>query len=81
MELQVRLTVGLRQSLDLGQLGVALRSGQGAPISAGLRREGLPAGQGGVVAVAVMGGGGRSVMAGWPVSGRAARGGDDGGRV
>lgn len=81
LELHLKLAVGLRRRLSLGQLGVALWSGQGAPVGAGLRRNGLSTRQGGVVVVAVVGGGGGSVMAGRPVSGHAARGGDDGGGV
>lgn len=81
LELQLRLAVGLRQRLSLGQLGVALWPGKGAPIGAGLRGDGLPAWQGGVVVVAVVGRGGGSVVVGRSVAGRAARGGDDGGSV
>lgn len=80
LELQLRLAVCLRQRLSLGQLGVTLWPGKGASIGAGLRGDGLPAWQGGVV-VTVVGGGGGTVVVGWSVAGRAARGGDDGGGV
>lgn len=81
----LRLAVGLRQHLSVGQLGVALRSGEGAPAGAGLRGEG-PARQTAVVVVAVVGGGGGSVVVrvlvvGRPVASCAARGSDDGGSV
>lgn len=75
------LVVGLRQHLSLGQLGGAFRSGQGAPVGAGLGGDGLSARQGGIVVVAVVGGGGGAMVAGWSVTGHAAGGGDDGGGV
>lgn len=81
LELYLRLAVAQGRSLGLRQLGVALRSGQRAPVGAGLRGDGLVTGQGGVVVVAVVGGGGGSVVAGRSIARRAARGGDDGGGV
>lgn len=72
----------------MGQLGVPLWPGEGAPAGAGLRGEGLPARQAAVVVVAVVvgGGGGGSVVVrvmvvGRPVASCAARGSDDGGSV
>lgn len=74
------MAVGLWQCLSLGQLGVALRPGEGTAVGAGLRGDGLTAWQGGVVVVVAEVGGGRgSVAVGRPVAGRAA--GNDGGGV
>lgn len=80
LELHLWLAVGLWQCLSLGQLGVALRPGEGAAVGAGLRRDGLAAWQGGVV-VAEVGGGRSSVAVRQPVAGRAAGGSNDGGGV
>lgn len=80
------LAVGLRQHLSVGQLGVTLRSGEGAPAGAGLRGEG-PARQTAVVVAVVGGGWGggsvvvRVLVAGRPVASCAASGCDDGGSV
>lgn len=87
----LRLAVGLQQHLSVGQLGVTLRSGEGATAAGGLRGDG-PTRQAAAVVVAVVrgggggGGGGGSVMVrvmvvGRPVASCAARGGDDGGGV
>lgn len=81
LELQLRLAVGLRQHLSLGQLGVTLWSGKGTPVGAGLRGDGLSSWQGGIVVVAVVGGSGGSVVAGRAVAGHAASGGNYGGSV
>lgn len=77
----MRLAVCLWQRLSLGQLSVALWPGQGAPIGAGLRGDGLPTWQGGVVVVAEVSRGGGSMVVGRSVASRAARSGDDGGGV
>ena len=86
----LRLAVGLRQHLGVGQLGVALWSRERAAAGAGLSRAGLSARQAAVVvAVVVGGGGGGSVVVvvrvrgvvGRPVASCATRGSDDGGRV
>ncbi|KAI9516491.1 hypothetical protein NQZ68_015993, partial [Dissostichus eleginoides] len=45
----LRLAVGLREHLGLGQLAVALWPGEGAAVGAGLRGEGPPPRQGAVV--------------------------------
>lgn len=81
LQLHLRLAVGLWQCLSLGQLGVALRPGEGAAVGAGLRGDGLAAWQGGVVVVAEVGGGRGSVALVRPIAGHAAGGGNDGGGV
>lgn len=68
----------MRQRLCLRQLGVALGSGHGTAIAAGLGGQRLFTWQGGVVVVAVMGGSGGPLVAGRSIAGIAACGGDDG---
>lgn len=76
LKLPLQLAVGLRQLLGLGQMAVALLNPVG-----GLGGGGLSVGQRAAVVVAEMSGSGRPLVAGRPVAGGAACGGDDGGGV